>query len=385
MLKNRVEWVILILLFTSLVSIRHVKGLTVEEEAQNIIANIEGQIRAATDDLHFYWDNITELTRYEALGDIQKSWEYYWGARGLYNIGLYNESLREGYWAIFVSHRAIYRIFLSIAETRIERANLTISDIPSYIPQPTEAEKKLRQASELYEEAFLSEVLRGLPSVEIALDWINGIYYAQNKLYWDYNVNVVKLADEAWTDAVDWRESHEASLQQIIKENIDSVSNIFYSQLLIPFVANLIVSLIFLVPMMGRFCGWLKKKSSCKIIWSGNLWNRKWDLGSIVPTLVTLAVFSGALWFWIQSIHGLSRTYEISIPINLISGITIVLWILAGLLIASSIIFGINKVRWQKKTGLLFTIILVLEIVLSIIAVSLSWVSLGQISHVVLS
>jgi len=384
-LKNGVKWAILVLLFALPVLIQDVKGLTVQEQAQKVIANIEGQIRAATDDLHFYWDNITDVTRYKALGDIQKAWEYYWGARGLYNIGLYNASLEEAYWAIFVSHRAIYRIFLNIAETRIERANLTISSIPSYIPQPTEAKKKLKQASELYEDAYLPEVFRGLPSVEVAPDWINGMYYAENKLYWDHDVNVVKLADEAWRDAIDWKESHEASLKDIIEEQINSVSYSFYSYLLIPFTVGSLSSTIFLVPMIERFRKWLKKKSSHKIIWNGNLWHRRWDWSSLIPTLGTLAIFCASLWGWIKSIYGLSRTYEISIPIYLVGVVSLVLWVLIGLLVVSCMLFGINKFRWQKNTGLSFTIILILEIIFSLIAICLSWLSIGQIYHVILS
>lgn len=384
-MKNRVKWTILVLLFALPVLVQDVKGLTVEEQAQKVIVNIEGQIRAATDGLHFYWDNITDATQYEALGDIQKAWQYYGGARALHNIGLYNASLEEAYWAIFVSHRAIYRTFLNIAETRIERANLTISSIPSYIPQPTEAKKKLEQASELYEDAYLSEVFRVLPSAEVAPDWINGMHYAENKLYWDHDVNVVKLADEAWRGAIDWKESHEASLKDIIEEQINNVSNSFYSYLLIPFSVGSLSSMIFLVPMIERFRKWLKKKSSNKIIWNGNLWHRKWDWSSLIPTFGTLAIFCGSLWGWVESIYGLSRTYEISIPIDLVGLVRLVLCVLIGLLFVSCILFGINKFRWQKTTGLSFTIILIHEVILSLITICLSWLSIGQIYHVILS
>jgi hypothetical protein len=389
--QNGMKKPILILLLVLFVSIQSVKGQSAEEQARNLIANLDDQIRAATDALLLYWNNITDATRYEVLSDIQKAWQLYGGAKGLYDIGQYNASLEEAYWAIFVAHRATYRIFLKIAEIHVARANSTINAIPSYIPQPIDAKNKLKQASELYEDAYLPEIFRGYPSVEIAPDWINAMFYAEKKLYWDYSVNVVKLADEAWIYAVDWRKSQEASQRRIIEEQIISVKTSFYVQLLIPSAVDLIFSLIFLVPMMVRFSGWAKRKSSHKIIWDGNLWNRKWVWSSIIPTLGTLAIFCGLLWGWIQSVYGLSRTYEVTIPLDLIGIVGVILWILVTLLVCSSVLFIINKCmylrnksRWQQITGLSFTLVLILEIILSLITVSISGLSLGQIYHAIL-
>lgn len=381
---------IFVLLLIFIVSIQGVRGQSVEEQARILIANLDDQIRAATDALHLYWNNLTDETRYIVLSDIQKAWQFYGGAKVMYEIGQYNASLEEAYWATFVAHRSEYQIFLKIAEEHIAQANSTINSIPSYIPQPIEAKNKLEQAYELYEEAYLPEIFIGYPSVEIAPDRLDAMFYAEKKLYWDYT-NVVKLADEAWIYAVDWRKSQEASQRRIIEEQINGVKTSFYVQLLIPFAVDLIFSLIFFIPMGRRFYGWAKKKLNHKIIWDGNLWNRKWDWSSIIPTLGTLAIFCGLLWGWIQSVYGLSRTYEVSISLDRIGVVGMVLWILVTLLVCSSVLFIINKCvylrnkfRWQKTTGLSFTLILILEIFLSLLTVIIGWLSLGQIYHAIL-
>jgi hypothetical protein len=137
--------------------------------------------------------------------------------------------------------------------------------------------------------------------------------------------------------------------------------------------------------MIARFSKWIRKKSSHKVIWNGNLWDRKWDWSSIIPTLGTLAIFSGLLWGWTESIYGLSRTYEISIPYDFIGIVSKEIGGLVGLLFVLTTLFVINKFRWQKTTGISFTIVLILEIILSLIAIYLSWLSLREIYHIVIS
>jgi len=367
--------------FSSLIiSIYDASGQTVEEQAQLVIANLPEQIRTATDDLYFYWENITDATRYMVLEDIGDAWENYGIARSLYDFGDYNISLEFAYWATLLAHRAIYQIFLNIAETHIERANSTINEIPSYIPQPIEAKNKLEQACELYDDAFLKEVFVRRPSVEEAPYWINAIGRVKDELYWNQEVTVVKLADEAWKYAVDWREAQEASIHPQIRDKVSNVSSNFYSHLMWPFVVGLVSSSLFCIGMMRKFSGWLRKKSGHKILWKGDLW-RPLELGSIIATLSTLAIFSGLLWEWIESVRGLPETYEILIPTGLIDVLDVLLWLLISLLVVSSIVLIINKFKWQKRTGLSFTMILVLEILLSLTIVGLGGLSLGQIAH----
>jgi hypothetical protein len=360
-----------------------VQAQTVEEQALNTLANAQEEIRAATDDLYYYWTNITIESRYEILGDIQQAWEDYGYAKSSYDAGTFNDSLQEGYWSFLIADRASYRVFLDIAEEHIQRANSTIYNIPSYIPQPTEAKKKLDLAVGLYEEAYLSDVFDGLPPTETAQMLINAMHGAEDKLYWNRASNVVGLADEAWIDAISWTKSEEAAMAKVIDEQVNGISQKFYFQLLIPFAVGLLFSLIFIYQMMAKLSGWLKKKSNRNIVWDGDLWNKKWQWSSIIPTLGTLAVFLGLSWDWMGAIHGLSLTYQVVVPNELLDAIANVLWALMFLMVLLCAFFVLNRFRWKKASGLSFTILLIVTICLSLIAAFLSLVSLGQISRVV--
>lgn len=383
-LVKRTGCLIVILLLVLFFSFRQVKGQDEAEQAKNAIANIDDQIRSGIEDLHYYWNNITDSTRFDALSDIQKAWQYYSYAKGLYNIGLYNESLQDAYTAMLTSHRATYRIFLDIAHTHLMRANSTITNIPNYIPQPTEAVKKLQQASELYNDAYLSMIFGdGAPPVETAKEWINGMYYAEKKLYWASDANVVKIADEASSDAASWARSQEASKQQEIKEQINGISNTFYYHLVIPFAANLISSLGFLAPITLRIKGWLRKKTNHKIIWNGDLSNRKLNWTLIIAAITAMAVFAGILHTWTDSVYGLARTYSysVSIPTDLLRVIDVLLWLVAFSIVALIILFITNRFKWQKATGLLFIALLVLGMVLCIGLIVFGLMSIGQINY----
>jgi hypothetical protein len=358
---------------------------TTQEQAQTLIGNAEGEIRGATDDLLVYWNNISDSTRYNALIDIQKAWQYRSAARGSYDIGSYNESLEEAYWATFVARRVTYRIFLDIANTSIREANSTLRSIPSYIPQPTEATEKLAQAYNKFKAAFLEDILDLLPSTEIAPSWITAMHNAEDALYWDHENNVVVLANQALKEAVAWETSHEESLKQVIGEQIVGVSNDFYIQLLVPFTLGMVASLFLLVPMTRRFKGWAKKKSNRNVIWDGNLWSKKLDTGSIVSTLGALTGYGAFLWGWLDSFRALSRTYEIQIPVNYINIINPMLLVLIGLLSVLWSVFAVNRLKWQKKTGMLFAVVLIIELVVALATLCLGWFSIGQIHHAALA
>ena len=384
-LVKRTRCLIVILLLILFFSFRQVKGQDEAEQAKNVIASIDDQIRSGTEDLHYHWNNITDSTRFDALSDIQKAWQYYSYAEGLYNIGLYNDSLQEAYAAILTSHRATYRIFLDIAHTHLMRANSTITNIPSYIPQPTDALKKLQQASKLYDDAYLSDVFAdGAPIVEIAQQRINGMSYAEQKLFWANDANVIKIADETFTDAVAWIKSQEASRQQEIKEQINGVSNTFYFQLIIPFLTDLISSLIFLKPIALRIRGWIRKKTNHRIIWDGDLTNRKLNWPLIIAAISALAFFAGFLYSWTDSVNGLARNYSssVTIPTSLLGVVDKLFWFLIFLISALIVLFIINWFWWQKATGLSFIVLLVLGVALCIALIVFGLISIGQIHYV---
>lgn len=104
------------------------------------------------------------------------------------------------------------------------------------------------------------------------------------------------------------RLSYEASIHPQIRDKVNNVSNGFYFHLGLPFVFGLISSSLFSVIMMEKLVGWLRKKSSRKILWKGDLWKKK-ELSSILATLTTLGIFSGLLWEWIGSFRGLPEIY----------------------------------------------------------------------------
>jgi len=355
-----------------------VKGTTNIQEAKNALANAKGQIRAATTELYYHWENITEGTHLEVLDDIAKAWDWCGISQTDFENGQYNASLEEAYWAWFLAYRAEYRIYLEIAEICIETANSTINNIPFYIAAPTQAIEKLDQAIKLFNQSYLDEVFGNLRPLKEVKIFINAIGRVEAQLYWNED-SVVKLANEACCKALNWRGSQEKIYNQSISNEINSVSLSFYAQILIPFSIDLIFAMVFLGPMIGKLRRWTKKKTSRKIRWDGDLWRSR---GLIITTLGAITALIFFSWIWLDSVYGLHRNYGTTIAFDLIHLIERILWVLFGLTTTSWALLIVNKFTLRKYTGLFFTTILIIQLFFSVTIVILSWSSLRHITHV---
>jgi hypothetical protein len=259
-----------------------------------------------------------------------------------------------------------------------------MKSIPTYIAQSTEAEKKLKQACELYNGCYLTDVFGDyLPTVEMSQQWINGMYHAENDLYWTSDSNVIKITDEALSDVIASAKSEEESLQPTISNEIDGVSSTFYFQLIVTCIVDLCFFVVFLAPILRRTKGWWQK-ANYRIIWDGNLWGRKLNVGSVGGTLGAMATVTGFLYQWTDSTFGLARTYNVSIPTGLFAIIDVLLRVLTFLIGALVVLFGVNRFKWQRFTGLSFFTLLVLGNALCATMIALGCISMGQIHYVAL-
>lgn len=104
-------------------------------EIEIVINMAEGLLYSFQVKLHEYWLNVNETVRHQSFNDSYQSRLDLDFAKVTFEQENYDRAVESAYRPWFLARRAIFRLYVCMAWKKIQLANKTIMDIPSYIAE----------------------------------------------------------------------------------------------------------------------------------------------------------------------------------------------------------------------------------------------------------